>query len=112
MRSSKSRRSCDRLAPGGERMVVGVLSVRLAVFEALSLKDKRRIVKSLKDRLSNRHNVSVAEIDDLDHRQAATIGVAMISNDARFVESALARIVDEIRAFGRASILEYDIELL
>ena len=92
-------------------MVVGVLRVRLGVFEALSLKDKRRVVKSLKDRLSARHNVSVAEIDDLDHRQAATLGVAMVSNDGRFVESALAKIVDEIRLFGRASLLDYDIEL-
>jgi len=86
--------------------------VRLAIFEALSLKDKRRVVKSLKDRIANTHNVSVAEVDDLDHRQAATLGIAMVSNDARFVESALARIVDQIRAFGRASLLTYDIELL
>ncbi|MEP0848299.1 MAG: DUF503 domain-containing protein [Phycisphaerae bacterium] len=93
-------------------MVVGVLTVRLAIFEALSLKDKRRVVKSLKDRIANTHNVSVAEVDDLDHRQAATLGIAMVSNDARFVESALARIVDQIRAFGRASLLTYDIELL
>lgn len=93
-------------------MVVGVLRFRLAIFEALSLKDKRRVTKSLKDRLGNRHNVSVAEIDDLEHRQAATIGVAMISNDARFVESALSKIVDEVRSFGSASLLSYDIELL
>lgn len=86
--------------------------MRLAIFEALSLKDKRRVVKSLKDRIANTHNVSVAEVDDLDHRQAATLGIAMVSNDARFVESALARIVDQIRAFGRASLLTYDIELL
>ena len=93
-------------------MVVGVLTVRLAIFEALSLKDKRRVVKSLKDRLSARHNVSVAEVDDLDHRQAATIGVAMVSNDARFVESCLSKILDEIRANPRASLVHSDIELL
>ena len=91
-------------------MVVGVLKVRLAIFEALSLKDKRRVTKSLKDRLAAKHNVSVAEIDDLDHRQAATLGVAMISNDARFVESSLNKILDEIRAFGRASLVNYEIE--
>ncbi len=92
-------------------MVVGVLRVRLGVFEALSLKDKRRVIKSLKDRLGARHNVSIAEVDDLDQRQAATLGLAMVSNDARFVESALSRIVDEIRAFHRASLLNYEIEL-
>jgi uncharacterized protein len=93
-------------------MVVGVLTVRLTIFEALSLKDKRRVVKSLKDRLGNRHNVSVAEIDDLDRRQAATIGVAMIANDARFVEGALQRIADEIGRDTRASLVDFDIELL
>jgi uncharacterized protein YlxP (DUF503 family) len=93
-------------------MVVGVLRVRLGIFEALSLKDKRRVTKSLKDRLGARHNVSVAEVGDLDHRQAATLGLAMVANEARFVESALHKIVDEIRGFSRASLLEYDIELL
>jgi uncharacterized protein YlxP (DUF503 family) len=92
-------------------MVIGVLRLRLGVFEALSLKDKRRVIKSLKDRLGARHNVSIAEIDDLDQRQTATLGLAMIANNARFVESSLSKIVDEIRAFGRASLLHYEIEL-
>jgi uncharacterized protein len=93
-------------------MVVGVLRVRLSIFEALSLKDKRRVVKSLKDRLGAKHNISIAEVDDLDHRQAATLAVAMVANEARFVESALSKIVDEIRLNASASLLEYDIELL
>jgi hypothetical protein len=93
-------------------MVVGVLAVRLAIFEALTLKDKRRVVKSLKDRLAHRHNVSIAEVDDLDHRQAATLGIALVANDSRFVESCLSKIVDEVRAFPHASLVTYDIELL
>jgi hypothetical protein len=93
-------------------MVVGVLRIRLGLYEARSLKDKRRVTKSLKDRLSARHNVSVAEVDDLEHWQAATFGVAMVANETRFVESALAKIVDEIRANPHASLLEYDIEML
>lgn len=93
-------------------MVVGVLTVRLAIFGAQSLKDKRRVVKSLKDRLGARHNISIAEIDDLDHRQAATIGIAMIANDGRFVESALAKLVNTIQRHAEASLVEYDIEML
>jgi uncharacterized protein YlxP (DUF503 family) len=93
-------------------MIVGVLRVRLAIFEALSLKDKRRVTRSLKDRLAARHNVSVAEVDDLDHRQAATLGMALVANEARFVESALGKIVDELRVYPHASLLDYDIELL
>lgn len=93
-------------------MVVGVLRVRLGVFEARSLKDKRRVTKSLKDRLAARHNVSIAEVDDLEHCQAATLGLAMVANETRFVESALSKIVDELRAYAHASLLDYEIELL
>lgn len=93
-------------------MVVGVLRVRFTIFEALSLKDKRRVTKSLKDRLMARHNVSVAEVDDLDHRQAATLGIALVANEARFVQRVLSQIVDELRAYRHASLTEYDIELL
>lgn len=91
-------------------MVVGVLTVRLGVLGALSLKDKRRVVKSIKDRL-NRHNVSVSEVEDLEHRQAATLAVAMVSNESRFVEGALTKIVNELRSHPEASLLNYDIEL-
>ena len=95
-----------------EAMIVGVLRVQLAIFEATSLKDKRRVVKSLKDRLSNRFNVSVAEVDALDMRQRADLGVAMVANDARFVESCLHKIVDMLRAERAASLIDYEIELL
>jgi hypothetical protein len=93
-------------------MVVGILRVRLGIFEALSLKDKRRVTRSLKERLGARHNVSIAEVDDLDHRQAATLGLAMVSNEPRLVEAALSKIVDEIRAYPHASLLNYEISLL
>ncbi len=93
-------------------MVVGVLRVRLGIFEALTLKDKRRVTKSIKDRVSARHNVSVAEIDDLEHRQAATLAMAMVANETRFVESALNKILDEIRAVPSASLVSYEIDWL
>ncbi len=76
------------------------------------MKDKRRVVKSLKDRLAARHNISIAEVDDLDHRQAATLAMAMVANQARYVEGALSKIVDEVRATASASLLDYEIELL
>jgi len=102
------------VTPAGSvvQMVVGVLRVRLAIFEAASLKDKRRVTKSLKDRLAARHNVSIAEIDDLDRRQSATLGLAMIANESRFVQSALDKIVAEIQAFPHASLVDFEVEFL
>jgi hypothetical protein len=92
-------------------MVVGTLSLKFAVFDALSLKDKRRVIKSLKDRLGNRYNVSVAEVGSLDHRQQAELGVAMVGNDPRFVESCLDKVVNYARQDRSASLVDYEIEV-
>jgi uncharacterized protein YlxP (DUF503 family) len=92
-------------------MTVGVLQARLAIYEAYSLKDKRRVVKSLKDRLSNQYNISIAEVDALDARREAVLGIAMVANESRFVESCLSKIVDQLRMARSASLVDYDIEL-
>jgi uncharacterized protein YlxP (DUF503 family) len=92
-------------------MVVGVLSLMLAIPGAMSLKDKRRAVKSLKDRLAHRHNVSVAEVDYLDEHRQSLVAVAMVSNDRRFTESCLSKIVDEVRMHHLANLTDYHIEL-
>jgi uncharacterized protein YlxP (DUF503 family) len=91
-------------------MVVGVLTLSLAIPGAMSLKDKRRAIRSLKDRLSGRHNVSVAEVDDLDEHRSAVIGVAMVANDRRFVDSCLSKIVDEVQMSRWVSLVDYEIE--
>jgi hypothetical protein len=92
-------------------MVVGTLRLKLAIFGAASLKDKRRVVKSLKDRLSERFNVSVAEVGMLDARQQADLGVALVANDGRFVESSLDKIVDYVRRDTGASLVDYEVEV-
>jgi uncharacterized protein YlxP (DUF503 family) len=93
-------------------MIVGVLQAELAVPGATSLKDKRRVVSGLKDRLANKYNVSVAEVDGLDSRQRAVIAVAMVANESRFVESCLSKIVDQLRLARDALLIDYHIELL
>lgn len=92
-------------------MVVGVLQLSLRIPDAMSLKDKRRAVKSLKDRISARHNVSVAEVDHLDEHRACLMAVAMVSNDGRFTESCLSKIVDEVRCHHSVLLMDYGIEL-
>ena len=93
-------------------MVVGVLQLELRIGDAMSLKDKRRVVKSLKDRIAHRHNVSIAEVAALDEHRRAVLGVAMVSNDGRYVEGALSKLVDFVRANPYAELLDYDIELM
>ncbi len=67
------------------------------IHQAQSLKDKRRVVASLKDRLHREHQVSVAEVDQLDSIQRAILGITMASNDARHARSVLDRILDGLR---------------
>lgn len=93
-------------------MLVGVLRVDLAILDALTLKDKRRVVSRVKDRLSHRFNVSVAEVGDLDLRQRAVLGIALVTNERRFAESCLHKIVDALRRESGASLIDYDVEFL
>ena len=78
----------------------------------MSLKDKRQVVKSLKDRIAHGHNVSIAEVGALDEHRRSILGVAMVSNDKRYVEGALSKLVDFIRMAPQASLIDYQIELL
>ena len=92
-------------------MVVGVLQMELAIPESMSLKDKRRAVKSLKDRLGNKHNVSVAEVDYLDEHRRCLMAVAMVSNDRRFTDECLSKIVDEVRMARSIVLMDYELEM-
>jgi len=92
-------------------MVVGVLRFDLVIGDAVTLKDKRRVVKGLKDRLAGQFNVSIAEVEFLDARRRAGLAAAMVGTDRRFVESVLSKVVDHVRRCGPASLLDYTIEL-
>jgi uncharacterized protein YlxP (DUF503 family) len=72
-------------------VVVGVIGWEIQLFEARSLKDKRRVVKSLKERLRNRFNLSVAETDHQDSWQRAEITASVVATDRRRAESILDR---------------------
>jgi uncharacterized protein len=91
---------------------IGVLQIEISVTDAMSLKDKRRVVKSIKDRIANGHNVSIAEIGALDEHRRSILGLAMVGNDGRYVEGALSKLVDFIRSVPQVSLLDYQIEML
>jgi hypothetical protein len=91
-------------------MLVGTLRLRLALRSARSLKDKRQVVSSIKDKLHNHFNVSVAEIAEQDHRQLAVLGIAMVSNETQHLRSALSQIVEAIRSHPVAELVDYELE--
>lgn len=92
-------------------MIVGTLRVRLLIRQSRSLKDKRQVVKSIKDRLKNGFNISVAEVDEQDHRQLAVLGMAMVSNDAHYVKTSFGQIVQAMRVHPTAEFLDHEMEL-
>ena len=93
-------------------MIVGVLQLELSIGEAMSLKDKRRVIKSLKDRIANSHNVSIAEVAALDEHRRSIIGIAMVGNDKSYVEGGLSKLVDFGRRVGNVDLVDYQIDLL
>ncbi|HEY7330382.1 MAG TPA: DUF503 domain-containing protein [Gemmataceae bacterium] len=92
-------------------MIVGSLRVRLLLRESRSLKDKRQVVQSIKDRLRNGFNVSVAEVEAQDDRQLAVLGLAMVGNQAKHVRSALEQIVNALRKHPVAELLDHEMEV-
>jgi len=93
-------------------MVVGLLKISMFIPENASLKGKRKVVKSLLGRLKSRFNVSVAEVEDNDLWQRAGLGVTLVGNDRRFVNSALDKVLDYVERETEAEVIESNIEII
>ena len=93
-------------------MIVGICSIGLRLAENHDLKGKRRVLKSVKDRVRNSFNVSIAEIDDLDAWQRSSLGVACVSKDRDQVESTLAHVAAFVEELHLASVESVHTEIL
>ncbi len=92
-------------------MLVGVMQVHMHMSGLGSLKDKRSIVKGLIGRLQSRFNVSVSEVEHQDSKMTAVIGLAVVSNDARFIDQQLDAILLFMRNDGRFYLGEVEREV-
>jgi uncharacterized protein YlxP (DUF503 family) len=93
-------------------MVVGVCTVELFIPESQSLKDKRQVLLSLKDRLRGKFNLSVAEVEDQDLWQKAVLGMACVANDAGHVEQVLEQALNIIKGVPAIELVRAHRELL
>lgn len=93
-------------------MVIGVCTLDLMIHESQSLKDKRQVLKSVIERIQHRFNVSVSEIDHQDHWQLASIGVACLSNEARFSNEVLNKVRDLVERDARLEVIRCAMEML
>jgi len=95
-----------------ENTWLGVLRLQLFVHGSRSLKDKRRAVSKVRDRLRAKHNISVAEVGHLEDHQRAVLTGAMVSNDSRFVQSALDSIAHEVSTWRAAELQHVDVSVM
>jgi uncharacterized protein len=93
-------------------MTVGIARIQFRLHGNQSLKDKRRVVKSLVEKSRHRFNAAVAEVEDQDVHQRATLGVAVVGNDGRLLNSVLDRIIDFMESLNLADLIGHEIELI
>ena len=93
-------------------MIIGILQVQLRMEGSHSLKDKRMVLKSIKDRHRHRFNIAVAEIGDQDLWQSSLLGVATIGNDKRYVNGLLTKVETWIERNGNAELVSSQMEFL
>jgi len=91
---------------------LGVLRLQLFVAGSRSLKDKRKAVAQVRDRLRARHNLSVAEVGHLEDHKRAVITSVMVANDSRFLQSALDSIAHEVSTWRAAEVQDVDVVLM
>lgn len=85
-------------------MVLGILQFELLVRGSESLKDKRRVVRSVKDRLHREHTVSVAEVGALDKLNVAVLGLALVGSDGGHIGKVLDNISAKLRSLPDAEL--------
>jgi uncharacterized protein YlxP (DUF503 family) len=93
-------------------MVVGIASIEIHIPESGSLKSKRHFLKRIKDRVKNRFNVSIAEVDHNDLWQRTTLGVSVVTNEQQFANQVLSQVVEFISREQGILILDYSMNFL
>jgi len=93
-------------------MVIGTGIIILRLHECHSLKEKRRIIKSVISKICNNFNASAAEVGSNDIHQRAEIGYALVGNDQSLINSKLDKILNMVDELGLAEIIDTKMEII
>lgn len=93
-------------------MFVGTVVIDLNLPGVTSLKEKRRRIKPLLARIQNRFNISAAEVGFNDDLRLAQIGAAVVSNDKRFADQVIAKVVNAVKDEQEMFVIDYRVEIL
>ena len=91
---------------------VGLLTIDFHISESQSLKEKRVVLKSIKDRIKNHFNVSISEVDNHDKWQLASLAIACVSNDKKHLDGTLNKIRDFFERQRYIIVTDYQIEII
>ncbi len=93
-------------------MTVGIARLTLFLPEVHSLKEKRMVLRRLKDRAQGKFNLAIAEVGENDIWQRALLGIAVVGNGRRFIESSLDEIVRFVRDQAEVTSVEREIQTM
>jgi len=90
-------------------MWIGCLEIEVHIPGASSLKEKRMILKSIKDKLHNRYNISIAEVDALDKWQRSVLGIVCVNRNKQLINSLLDNIVGLFNGLKQLYVVDYNL---
>lgn len=93
-------------------MIIGLCTVKLHIPMAHSLKDKRKVLKSLLEKGKNKFNIAIAEVDQNDLWQSSTIAFVTVTNDISYLDSVLEKVIKFIEESNGVQMVDYSIEHL
>jgi uncharacterized protein YlxP (DUF503 family) len=93
-------------------VVVGVCQIDVIIPGNASLKGKRKVLRKIIDRVKNRYNISISEVGDNDLWQQTQIGLSVVGNDPRPINSSLDKIINFIEGMNVAEIIHSEIEII
>jgi len=91
---------------------IGILYVSIHITNATSLKDRRIVLNSIKEKIRAKFNVSVADVGGQDKWQTATLAFCAVSNDGRFLENVLQEVLKLLDSFHRIEVCKHETEFL
>lgn len=92
-------------------MIVGILSLEFRLHALNSLKDKRRIATSLKQKIKNKFNVAVSEVDALDSHTRLVLAAVTVSNETAYVHSLLSKVISMVEASTSEELVDTHLEI-
>ena len=91
-------------------MIVGILTIELVIYASSSLKEKRFVVKSVKDKLKNKFNIAIAETDYLDKWQRAKLGIVTVGNEYSHVENSIQKVFEYLDNWNEFEIVNHSFD--